>query len=238
MRTAQILLALAVISAGTSLGTPAVAEEPAVSEVNVQIGASQTAYDFKGSPNAGLLSGSLAVGAPLGERVGIRVLGERARGEYADQDADSYETFLAASMFLRRPEIGSIGVGVGNSSLRIANRKLDTDYYRFDLSAYLSSVTLAIATIEANPQDGANYSYGAAQAGWYVDPNLLLSVTTGLMDAKETYGISLEQQTGQGGFAYSLHYGSNFDRDYDLYSLDLNYRLARPKSLMDRHRKD
>lgn len=239
MNTTKPMLALSTLLTGALLTGPALADEPAVSEVNVELGASQIWVDSKiGSPDAGILSGSLSIQAPLGERVGISISGERGHGDYAERYPDYYETDITASVFLRRPETGGIGIGIGNSSARIANQEFESDFYYFEASAYLSSLSVAVGAIEENPKGGANNSYGIAGIAWYVDPNLLVGLVTGFMDSKETYRISLQQQIGLGGFAYRVAYDSKFDRDYDRYSLDLIYRLARPKSLMDRHRKD
>lgn len=239
MNTTKPMLALATLLAGALLTGPTSAEEPAVSEVNVELGATQSWTDYQTrSVDSNSLSGSLSIAAPLGKHVGVSASVARAHSDYSDPYVDHYRTDMAGSIFLRNPEIGRIGFSVGHSSVRIANMDFKTDDYTFGASAYLSSFTLALAVTDIHPQQGANDSYGAAGVAWYANPNVFLGVVAGFMDAKETYSILLEQQIGQGGFAYGLNYDSNFDHDYDRYSLDLIYRLARPKSLMDRRRKD
>lgn len=239
MSTTKIIPALIATVIGTLLNASVFADEPAVSEVNVEFGAGQFWRDSKtGAPDLGILSGSLSIQAPLGERVGMNVVGARAHGDYADNSSDYYYTDLRASLFLRRPEIGHVAIGFGNTRARIADMDTDGDYYNLSLAAYFANFTVSTGATEYDRPNAPNDSSGIVAAIWYPEANIAVSAQTGILDAKESYGVSMEQQFGQGGFAYGLSYGSNFDRDYDRYSLDLIYRLARPKSLIDRHRKD
>lgn len=219
--------------------------DTAVSQTNVQVQASygRTDIDFLGySDSLDSYAGQMALQVPIGSVFGASLQAVAGNAEFIFDDNYDYYLYLA-SLFARSPKFGMLGIGVGESKMKydISSGDISNTDYQAIAAGYLGPVTLALTrsyTKNKDTSDTNNSSW--SEITWYIVPNFLIHASAGLMDAKDTYMVSLEHQIGNSGFSYGLSYAWNNDSFVDTkgYYIVLSYRFGKAKSLQERYRSD
>lgn len=215
--------------------------DTAVSQTNLELQAGYGKVDAAGSlGDSDTFSGYVGLQIPLGSVFGVSLQGVIGQSEIGDIYEYDYYLYMA-SAFARSPKLGMLGVGVGSTEIKSDASFGDTSNtdYQAIAAGYLGPVTLALSRERTDNKDTpVMIDDSWADVTWYILPNLLIDVSAGFMDAKDTYMIALEHQIGNSGFSYGLSHGWNNKTDVKDYYVILSYRFGKPKSLQDRYRRD
>lgn len=239
----KVLGTAAVLILGlTVTATSSAAQDRAVSELNAE---ASVDYEWAELGYSGFdddlttLGGNVAVYAPVGKYFGAFVWGrlERSEFEYEDGDSSRYDTnHYSIGGFIRRSDLGAFALSARGWEFEGRSSKVQEDFYGALLAVYGKAFTLSTDVIFDTNNEG---EAGTAQATWYVRPNVLLGISTGILDMQQSYSVFAESQIGDSGFSY----GALLFRDeswfpYDSARITLSYRFAKPKTLMARYRND
>lgn len=267
-RVKKTVFLAAIAFACASGAAQAEGDSDALSARNYEFAFTSKAVDTSGSPSTGalgayvdanipiwgFLGGSLS-GAYTHSEVKVRRLLEETSGETAtgkeSQSCAFSDTDLGASLFVRDPSLGRVGLsyGRGKYSSNCGDRSLflpsnDDSMTTKSLRAfgefYWRDLTLAADHTETSFEHGEKLKSNTATLSWYAFDNFRVAVTGNDLYSKNEYGILLVNQPEFLGndFSVSLGYSiRNVKPEVRTVSFNLIYHFGTSVNLIDRDRK-
>ena len=215
------------------------AQDRAVSEFNVEASADYERIELGYSGrdiDLTTLSGNAAAYVPLGKYFGAFAWGRLERSEYEDVDYSYDANLYSIGGFIRRSDLGAIALSARGWEFEGSSSKVQEDFYGALFALYGEAFTVSTDVIFDTNNEG---EAGSAQATWYVRPNILLGISTGILDMQQSYSVFAESQIGASGFSYgALLFRDESSFPYDSARVTLSYRFAKPKTLIARYRND
>lgn len=229
-------LCLPAIVTGAAIAAPT--NDNAISQINGEIGAEYNRTEYNGSSDRyDNYNGNGALNIPLGPWFGASLRAMAGQGEYTvtNSDFDYYD--LSALLMTRNPNLGMLALGGGRTTFNFT-RESNEDYVQGIAAGYIGPVTLAATRTRTELDPSGRSNDWIADAVWYVTPNFLLDASAGFMAERDNYGLEFEHQIGHSGLSWGLGYGRDTNIDANSYNAMVAYRIAQPKSLIDRYRHD
>lgn len=176
----------------------------------------------------------------LGDYLAADVSAELEHSDGEGSRVDAERATAGIDLFVRRFDIGKLGVGYSRAHSRfdapIENDSVDRNSYSAFAQYYVNEFNLGVSRRAYRSGETEDFDLWSVSIAGYLSENTRIGVSGSGMDAADLYGVSVEHQPSWLGNNASLGFSYSRSPDNDAVSFQITYYFGNTVSLKVRDR--